>query len=184
MIGYLGRLKKYKSVDHLIDAFPRIREKIPEASLLIVGDGDYLPELKAKVDEMGLNDLVEFAGFVSPEKKVELLQKCWVVVNPSAKEGWGLTVVESNACGTPVVASNVPGLRDAVVDGKTGLLFEYANIDDITEKTVEVLQNKEIRDSLTEEGLKWAASFDWRIAAQKTLDIIYNEIDKHNGQKI
>ncbi|MFP4459037.1 MAG: glycosyltransferase family 4 protein [Candidatus Zixiibacteriota bacterium] len=184
LIGYLGRLKQYKSVDHLIDALPKIRKVVKDARLVIVGDGDYLPELKAKVDQMSLNGIVEFAGFVSAEKKVEILQKCWVVVNPSAKEGWGLTVVESNACGTPVVASDVPGLRDAVVDDITGLLFQYGNIDEIADKTIQVIEDDDLRNKLTREGLKWAASFDWKIAAKKTLDILYKEIEKHRNKKI
>ena len=60
LIGYLGRLKKYKSVDHLVDAFPKIRQEIPNARLIIVGNGDFLPELRSKVSQMGLDDLVEF----------------------------------------------------------------------------------------------------------------------------
>ncbi len=121
LIGYLGRVKKYKSVEHLIRAFPLIRQMVPDARLLIIGEGDNMPSIKLEAEKTGLMDYIEFKGFVSDEEKIEHLHKCWLVVNPSSKEGWGLTVVEAIACGTPCVASNVQGLRDAVKDGETGL---------------------------------------------------------------
>ena len=75
-----------------------------------------------------------FTGFVSEEEKVKYLNEMHVAVNTSAKEGWGLTAIEANACGTPTVSSNVQGLRDAVVDGETGLLYEYGNREQLAEK--------------------------------------------------
>ncbi len=178
-IGYLGRLKRYKSVEHLIEAYPLIRESVPDAELIIVGDGDYMPELRSKVEELGLTEDIKFYGFVSEDEKVRLLQECWVVVNTSSKEGWGLTVIESNACGTPVVAADSPGLRDAVRDGETGFLYEYGNIRDLTDKTVKLLLDNEKRELFVENGLKWAARFNWKNAADETLEIIKKELSKY-----
>ena len=178
LVGYLGRLKKYKSVEHLIQAYPKIREQVPDAQLIIVGDGDYLPELKKKTKELGLENDIKFYGFVSNEEKVRLLQECWVVVNTSSKEGWGLTVIESNACGTPVVAADSPGLRDAVRNNETGFLFEYGNIEDLTDKTTKILKDTKLRQNFISKGLEWASQFNWNNAAQETLDIITAELDK------
>lgn len=178
LIGYLGRVKKYKSVEHLIRAFPLIRQMVPDARLLIIGEGDNMPSIKLEAEKTGLMDYIEFKGFVSDEEKIEHLQKCWLVVNPSSKEGWGLTVVEANACGTPCVASNVQGLRDAVKDGETGLLFEYGNISDLAEKAASLLTDEAQRSRLRDGGLNWASEFDWDVAAKKTLDLIYSELKK------
>ena len=119
---YLGRIKKYKSIQHLLSAFALVKEKLPEAQLSIVGAGDYLPALKQHAEALGLKESIEFPGFVSSKKKVEYLCRSHVMVYPSYREGWGLTNIEANSCGTAVVAANSPGLRDSVDDGRSGLL--------------------------------------------------------------
>ncbi|MBN2355437.1 glycosyltransferase family 4 protein, partial [candidate division KSB1 bacterium] len=128
LIGYLGRLKKYKSVEHVIQAMSIIRQAVPETKLLIIGEGDYRPHLQRRVQEAGLQDAVEFTGMVSHEEKIRRLNQLWLTVNPSQKEGWGLTVIEANACGLPVVAADSPGLRDSVQHNRTGILYRYGDI--------------------------------------------------------
>jgi glycosyltransferase involved in cell wall biosynthesis len=172
LIGYFGRLKRYKSIDHLLQVLPAVLERIPALRLMIVGEGDDRPRLEALSREMGLTDRVTFTGFVDERTKVELLQTMWVKVTTSSKEGWGLTVLEANACGTPVVASNVPGLRDAVRDNETGLLYRYGDLGDLAAKIVEVVTNTELRERLTREGLRWAREFDWERSADQTLEVL------------
>ncbi|MCP4724907.1 MAG: glycosyltransferase family 4 protein [bacterium] len=182
LVGYLGRIKKYKSVDHLIRAFKKVKEEIKDAKLIIVGDGDNLPELKELAGRLDLGESAEFTGFLDKEKKVEILQKCHVVVNPSVKEGWGLTVIESNACGTPVVAADVPGLRDSVIEDKTGILYKYGDIDACAENIIKLLSNSTLRNEMRINAIEWAAKFDWDNAAEKTLDMIKSvlEINRNN----
>jgi glycosyltransferase involved in cell wall biosynthesis len=172
---YLGRIKKYKSIDHLILAFKNVLGRVPEAQLRIVGSGDYLPPLKELARKMGIADKVQFPGFVSVEEKVEILRRSHVAVYPSLKEGWGLTNIEANACGTAVIASNVQGLKDSVVDDKTGYLYEYGNINQLTEKLEKILLNDEDRHRLEQGGLEWAARFNWDDAADKFLSVL-NEV--------
>lgn len=186
LISYLGRIKRYKSVDHVLHAFVKIKDALPEAQLVILGDGDDLPRLKTITHDLNLKD-VTFLGFIEPEEKVKYLQKSHLVVNPSSKEGWGLTVIEANACGTPVVASDVPGLRDSVVDGRTGFLFPYGDVNTLADRTIQILQDGSLRRKMEEDALKWAARFHWDVSAQKTLDLIekiilsYPEIPKMNS---
>lgn len=182
-IGYLGRIKKYKSVDHLIRAFGIVRDEIPEAKLIIVGDGDNLTELQSLTEKLGLSGSVDFTGYLAAEEKVSILQRCAVVGNPSIKEGWGLTVIEANACGTPVVAANVQGLRDSVVDGKTGLLYSYGNIEELASNLTKVLTDKELRSSLSDNAVEWAAKFNWDTNAEKTLDLISEVIGRYRQPK-
>ena len=169
---YLGRLKKYKSIDHLLVGFSLILDKIPQARLVIVGDGDYKGYLMDFAKKLGLGDRVEFTGYVDKHEKVKRLQKAWVSVYPSLKEGWGLTNIEANACGTPVIASNVPGLKDSVICGKTGLLFEYGNVQELSECMIKILSDTDYRDNLIQGGLSWAKNFSWDEAATKTLEMM------------
>ncbi|MBI2595067.1 MAG: glycosyltransferase, partial [Candidatus Colwellbacteria bacterium] len=126
-ILYLGRLKAYKSVHVLIQAFKRILERMPEARLVIAGSGEEQNKLEKLTAELDVAGQVEFTGKVTEEEKVRLLQEAWVFVNPSYIEGWGITTIEANACGTPVVAADVPGLRDSVNNPHCGLLVEHGN---------------------------------------------------------
>ena len=169
---YLGRIKKYKSIDHLILAFGKLLAKIPEARLYIVGGGDYLDKLRELAGRLSLGDKVEFPGFVSPERKVELMRRCHVAVYPSLKEGWGLTNIEANACGAAVVAARVAGLKDSVHDGETGFLYEYGNIDDLAGKLTTILTDEPLRGKLERGGTEWAASFNWDDAAEKFLGVV------------
>jgi glycosyltransferase involved in cell wall biosynthesis len=168
---YLGRIKKYKSVQHLISAFAAVARQIPNAKLAVVGDGDYLPALKELAAKLHLQDKIEFPGFVSREKKVEYLCRSQVMVYPSLKEGWGLTNIEANSCGTAVIAADSPGLRDSVRDGVGGLLYPYGDIPDLADKIVKVLRDENLRRKLEDGGREWAEQFDWDTAASQFLEL-------------
>ena len=176
LIGYLGRIKRYKSVDHLIKAFGIVKKTIPDVRLKIVGDGDNLPELQKLALSLGLEKSIDFTGFIDKEDKVKILQECHVVVNPSVKEGWGLTIIEANACGTPTVAADVPGLRDSVKNGETGLLYPYGKIEKCAEHIVKFLTDKPFRSEISKNAVDWAASFHWDNAADATLKYIEKAI--------
>ncbi len=175
---YLGRIKKYKSIQHLLQAFKLLLQRVPDAQLMVVGDGDYLPELRALAVKLGISERVEFPGFVSMENKVERMRKAHVAVLPSLKEGWGLTNIEANSVGTPVIAANSPGLRDSVRDGETGFLYEYGNITELADKLYDVVTDDSLHGRLSENGLKWAATFDWDIAAKKFEALTLNVVGK------
>lgn len=178
LIGYFGRLKKYKSIDHLLRAFAIVKEKIPNIKLVIIGDGDYRKTLENITKDIGINESVQFTGYVDENEKVKLLQKVWYMVNTSSKEGWGLTVIESNACGTTVIGSDVPGLRDAIKDGETGLLYEYGNITQLADKILLLSMDQSLRDQLSKNAYSWAQTFDWDAVASLTVDILKDRLQK------
>ncbi len=161
LIVWLGRVEPYKRADLLIEALPRLRERIADVRLVVVGDGAARPGLETLVHERGLNSCVEFAGFVTSEAKVDYLRRAHVLVNTSEKEGWGLTVVEGNACGTPTIATDVPGLRDSVRDGETGLLVEYGNVESLVGALIRVLSDDALRERLSRNALAWSRHFVW-----------------------
>lgn len=168
-VGYFGRLKKYKSVDHILRAFARVRTNIPEARLVIIGRGDFQPELERLAGELGITEATHFTGFVSEEEKLRLLQELWVVVNPSMKEGWGIVNVEANACGTPAIAADSPGLRDSVQNGVTGDLYPYGDIDTLTQQLQRILADADLRDRYRTAALAFAKSLTWEETANATV---------------
>ncbi len=181
LIGYLGRIKKYKSVDHLIMAFAEVRKTITDAELLVIGDGDYLPELKKLVNKLDLDEVVNFAGSASHDKKIEYLNQMWFMVNPSPKEGWGLTVIEGNSCGLPVIAADSPGLRDSVVDGETGFLYPYGDYQRLAKIMTKLIQDDQLRNSFTQKCINWAAKFNWEQSAQDMLMLIENVMSRRES---
>lgn len=176
-ILYLGRIKKYKSIQHLISALPLVKRKLPAARLKVVGAGDYVQELKSLAAAVGCKEDIEFPGFVSQDEKVEILRRSHVAVLPSLKEGWGLTNIEANAVGTTVVAADSPGLRDSVQDGETGFLYEYGNIEQLAGKLLMILSDDVLRARLEEGGLKWADQFNWDKAAAKFEQLLIHIVE-------
>ena len=184
LIGHVGRLKKYKSVDHLLRAFQIILKDIPDARLRIIGDGDIRPDLERLAQELGVSPRVEFTGYLSQAEKVRQLNQMSVAVNCSAKEGWGLTVIEANACGVPVVASDVPGLRDSVIDEKTGLLYEFGNIEQLAQKIMLVLRDENLRNRMRVDALEWGRSFSWEESAKKMISFLEMVIERRNVRSV
>lgn len=169
---YVGRIKRYKAVEHAIEALALVRRAQPDATLTIVGDGDGMATLRARTAALGLDGAVRFAGFLPHEEKVRLLQAAHVVVNPSVKEGWGLTNVEANACGTVCVAADSPGLRDSVKDGTTGLLYPWGDVPALAERVTRILGDPALRRRLEAGAVAWADSLTWERCGDETLALI------------
>jgi len=164
---YLGRLKAYKRVDRVIEAFARVRAVLPAAVLQIAGTGDMLPSLREMVDRLHLADAVVFEGFVDEDRKRELLQRAWVTVSLSEMEGWGITAIEGNACATPAIAHDVPGLREAIVHDESGLIVPDGG--NVAEAILAVLQDDFLLRRLERGALARAASFSWDETARQML---------------
>ena len=178
---YLGRIKRYKSVDVVVRAMPEIAARAPGARLVVAGSGDGIGELKRLAAELGVADRIEFTGFVSTAEKVDWMRRSHVIVNPSPREGWGLTNVEAGACGTPAVASDVDGLRDSVRDGVTGLLFPYGDHRALAERVQRILTDDGFRRRLGEQAALWARTFTWDAAARGTMEAVDDAL--HRGGK-
>jgi len=172
LIGYLGRLKKYKCIEHLLEAFLQVHKRYSDACLLIVGEGDIRKRLEKRVSQLNINDYVTFTGHVTHEQKIENLNRMWVAVNPSSKEGWGLSVIEANACGVPVIAADSPGLRESVVHAQTGFLFPWGDVDRMARYILTVLSGEKIRDQLSKEARSRVARYSWTYSARKVDGII------------
>lgn len=120
----VGRLTPSKRYGHAIEALAELRVHRPAATLTLVGEGRSRAQLERLANRKGLGDVVSFAGRVSEEAKNQLLRTSDILLGTSVREGWGLTVTEAAAQGTPSVVYNIPGFRDAVINGRTGLITE------------------------------------------------------------
>ena len=155
-IVFLGRLKKYKRPDHALHAFSLLKNQFPDARMWIIGDGPMRRELeKIKVRDVTLY------GYVKDELKYQLLSKAHVVLLPSVNEGWGLVVNEANSMGTPVVAYDVPGLRDSVRNGETGLLVKENSPECLARSVIFLLKNHDILSKLSINALAYSRQFNW-----------------------
>jgi glycosyltransferase involved in cell wall biosynthesis len=178
LIIHTGRLKKYKSTDHLILATQKLIEKRKNLKVVIIGDGDDVPRLKELTKKLALENYITFTGYISEPDKINYYQKASVLVENSIKEGWGMIVIEANACGTPVVAARSPGLRDAVLDQKTGFLYDYGNIDELTQKIELLLDDQNLNRQMAQAGIEWAKNFSWDNAANEMLKIIEKTVEE------
>jgi glycosyltransferase involved in cell wall biosynthesis len=164
-----SRLRKYKSIDVAIRAFDLIRREVPDARMLVMGRGPDEKRLKKLTNNLGLDDCVEFQGFLAWDELVRTLHRCHVFLNPSPKEGWGLTVVEANQCGLPVIASDRPGLRDSVSDGVTGSLVPYGDEAAFAKEAVRLLQDPVLWEQRSAAARDWAATFSWQRCVEESL---------------
>jgi len=162
---YLGRLRDYKSVDVLIKSTPELLKKHPQLKVIIAGDGEDMNNLKKLTLKLNIQNSVEFKGRVTDQEKETLFTQAWVAVHPSIVEGWGISNIEANLCGTPVVAADVDGLRDSVIHKKTGLLVESRNVSAFTSAIDSLISDHELRNKMGIEAKKWAANFSWDTSA-------------------
>lgn len=165
---YVGRLKRYKGVDVLIRAVGLLRAQGRPVRLIIAGKGDDRPRLEKLTSSWELTESIEFAGFVSSERKVELLRSAWASLYPSPKEGWGIANIEAAACGTPSIASDSPGLRETVLDDETGFLVQHDSPSEWAARMIRLSEDHELRDRLGAGALRHASGFTWERAARET----------------
>jgi glycosyltransferase involved in cell wall biosynthesis/O-antigen/teichoic acid export membrane protein len=180
---YLGRLRPYKNIDIAIKSVAKLIKKYPNLKLNIAGWGENIDELKKLSHKLEIEKSVIFLEKVSEKDKINLLGKSWAMIQPSSFEGWGITVIEANACGTPVIASNVVGLRDSVINKKTGLLVQVKNIDQLSKTIEKLIKNKKIRQELSSQALLWANRFNWEEKSREFLNIITDSLSKEYSFK-
>jgi glycosyltransferase involved in cell wall biosynthesis len=164
--AYLGRLKRYKQIDLILQAFARLAHA--SAVLDIAGTGDDRSRLEQLARSLDLGHRVRFLGFVSESGKLELLRAAWALVLTSPKEGWGITNLEAAACGTPVIASDSPGLRDSVRHGETGYLVPHGDVAALVTVMRAIADAPDLVATLGRGGRAFAETLTWDRAARET----------------
>ncbi len=169
----IGRLVKRKNHESILRALPGVIEMFSDTVYLIVGQGREEGHLRRIVKELELEDHVIFGGYVDQKDLPSCYFACDVFVMPSdivegSFEGFGIVFLEANACGKPVIGSNISGVAEAVEDGVTGLLVDPKDCDGIKDAVVRLLSDKEYSRKLGENGRKRASEkLSWEIAGKK-----------------
>lgn len=166
---FVARLVKMKRGDLCIKSMKKVVGKYPKANLYVLGNGPDENRLQGLVVRENLEKNVRFINknnfFVDKnikDLKVNLMQKAWALLLPSAKEGWGLVVTEAAACGTPAIVANVTGLRDSVIDGKTGIILsKNPSEEELAESMIKLIENNILRKNISDAAYKHSQSFNW-----------------------
>lgn len=170
-ITFIGSLIRQKGVDILIMAFGGVKKKFPDAELVIVGDGREKKSLEKLSRELGIK--VNFLGY--QEDLGSALEKSAVLALPSREEGFGLVLLEAMAAGVPVVASRVGGIEEIIEHEYNGIIFEKENSKELAEGIIRILENKELRKKLIENGKKTLKKFRWEKTGSE-VDAVYEAI--------
>ena len=173
LVVAVGRLVPVKRFHLLIEALVRLKAHHPDLRAVLAGEGYERPALEALIRSHGAEDWIELPGFVDDDALIDLYRSAWVVASSSLREGWGMTVTEAGACGTPSVATRIGGHEDAVVDGTSGLLVDTT--DDMVAALDAVLRDEVLRRRLGIGALDHASRLTWDATARGTLAALGTE---------
>lgn len=173
-VGFIGRLSEQKGVSVLLRAMTVVNRAIPSARLVYVGAGEEEAGLRAAAIELGLDGIVEFAGF--QPNVFEFLRNMDVLALPSRTESFGMTALEAMAMGVPVVATAVGGLKEVVADGETGTLVRYGDAEALAEALIELLSDDERRLDMGRRARERAFSVFHPSRYAQTLENLYLEL--------
>ncbi|MGA3148098.1 MAG: glycosyltransferase family 4 protein [Acidimicrobiales bacterium] len=172
----VGRLVAHKCTASIINAIPALLAEFPHVELHLVGDGPERSAIEALVESLGLSDRIILHGPVSSSERDRILRTAWMSVNASEGEGWGLSVVEANAAGVPVLAYRRPGLRDSIRDGETGwLIDESQDLSSAIGYALRQVDNEEVAVALGQRTRQWASQFTWEKMADQVLLLLAAE---------
>jgi glycosyltransferase involved in cell wall biosynthesis len=169
----VGRLVPVKRFDRLIRAVVAARRSAPELELMLVGTGPDKGDLEQLVESLDASSFVRFAGRVDDERLVDIYRSAWAVTSASVREGWGMTITEAAACGTPSVVTRIPGHTDAVVDGVSGLLADDEA--DLARHLARVATDPKLRERLSAGAREVAGGFTWTNTATRVLETLADE---------
>lgn len=181
-IIYLSQVSPDKGIEDGIKAVKILLEKNTDLKFWIVGKSiskEYEKKIKSLIKSEKITKNTTYFGFVTEDKKFELLQKAWILIHPSIREGWGLNVIEANTFSTPAVGYNVSGLRDSIQNKKTGLLTELNTPNALAECCLRLISDKTMLDKLSKNAKNWAAKFSWEKAGQRSWELVKKIYEKN-----
>jgi glycosyltransferase involved in cell wall biosynthesis len=181
LVVTVGRLVPVKRFEWYIDAMTKLRAEYPDLEAVVVGEGYERPALEARVRAAGAEEWLTLPGRLGDQELVDLYRRAWLVVSTSVREGWGMTLTEAGACGTPAVATRIAGHEDAVSDGESGLLVD--TMDDAVTAAAAILSDDELRARLSEGARRMAARFTWDRTARISFGVLAADADRTRGRR-
>jgi glycosyltransferase involved in cell wall biosynthesis len=173
LVVAVGRLVPVKRFELMIEALVRVKRRQPDLVAVIAGEGYERPLLEDLIRRRGAESWISLPGYVEEDDLLDLYRSAWVVASSSLREGWGMTVTEAGACGTPTVASRISGHQDAVIDDRSGLLFD--DLDGMVGALDATLSDEILRKRLGIGAFEHASQFTWDATARGTLAVLASE---------
>jgi glycosyltransferase involved in cell wall biosynthesis len=173
LVVAVGRLVPVKRFEMMVEALVRVKRRHPDLEVVIAGEGYERPMLESLIRDRGAASWISLPGFVDDDDLVALYRAAWVVASSSLREGWGMTVTEAGACGTPSVASRIGGHRDSVIDDRTGLLFD--DPEGMGDALDAVISDEILRKRLGIGAFEHASQFSWDASARGALAVLASE---------
>lgn len=171
----VGRLSWEKAHNYILEAWPRVLAKFPDARLVFVGEGPERASIEKIIKDKGMGDSVVLTGNLPHKQVLEELAKSEVFVCPSLAEGLGIVFIEAQACGAPPIGTMVGGIPDVIAHEENGLLIEPKNPDQIAAAIIRLLKDKELNTKLTQKAFETSRKFEWKNIIRK-IDGIYQEL--------
>jgi glycosyltransferase involved in cell wall biosynthesis len=181
LVVAVGRLVPVKRFDRLIEALVVVRRRHPDLEGVIAGEGYDRPLLEAQLRRSGAESWIHLPGRVGDAELVDLYRRAWVVASTSVREGWGMTVTEAAACGTPAVVSDIAGHRDAVAEGRSGFLAGSG--EELAARLDQVLSDDDLRTALGAGAAERAARFTWDATARAALELLADEAARRRARR-
>jgi glycosyltransferase involved in cell wall biosynthesis len=175
-----GRLVPVKRFEELIEVLIRVKERQPLLEAVIVGEGYRREDLEAQLRETGADRWIRLAGHVSDEELLDLYRRAWVVASAAAREGWGMTITEAGASGTPAVATRIAGHSDAIAHERGGFLVDGR--EEFVLALDRVLSDTDLRERLSQGAVEHASRFTWAATARGTLEVLAADAVRRRGR--
>lgn len=151
-LGFIKHLEAKYGPDCLLKSMPHVIESYPDVHLTMVGHGSMERSLKNLAIDLGIDEHIQFTGYIQYENIPELLNDIDIFIMPSNSETFGVAAIEAQAMEVPVIASNVGGVPDALIDGKTGILVEPGNVEQLEAAIIELISNPNLRTRMGKAG--------------------------------
>lgn len=171
---FLGALSKDKGIEDALKVFSYVAKNDQNVRFWVVGKGvpSYLSFLRKQTQKLRISKKVQFWGYVSERKKFELLKRAHILINPSIREGWGLVVIEAAAVGTPTVGYKVVGLKDSIIDNKTGILTRKNTPEEMAENVLMLMRDQPRYIQMCHYAKKWSNKFSWANSIEQSLSLL------------
>lgn len=179
-ITFLGTLSKDKGVEDALYCFSILKQR-GDFNFWIIGKSEsdrYQKELKELTKELGLEEKTVFYGFVSQSRKFKLLAGSHLLIHPSVREGWGLVVIEAAAVGTPTIGYKVVGLKDSIIDNKTGMLTRKNTPEEMAKDVYSLLMDQPRYIRMCHDAKKWSNKFSWANSVEQSLSLLKSVYEK------
>lgn len=177
-ILFAATLYERKGCAFLLRAFKHIYYEFPKTKLTIAGGGPQLTDMKHLSNSLGISDKVKFTGAISHVKMMQLMNECDIFVLPSWDEAFGVVYLEAMSLKKPIIATKAEGIADVVKDGINGLLVQPKNVNSIIEKLSLLLESKDLRMRIGNEGYQSIKQLTWENSAVEVVKIYENVLNE------